>query len=395
MLAAVIIAIIAIDIVILNSFLSKLVINPLKKIFEAMKKIGEGNYENARIDIKRKDEVGQLAEAFNDTTNALAKTEEEKNMIDTAKTRFLSITSHELRSPMTPMKAQLQMLEEGYFGDLNEKQKESLHMIIRNAERLDKIISDFLEISRIESARLKFDFEETDLTNTIQETVNFMEGFAKEKKIKLKTDIDDLPTIEVDPDRVNQVLRNLIHNAIKFSGYDSEIKVSAELKDDHILFSVEDHGAGMTPEDQIRVFEPFYQIDKASHRRHGGTGLGLAICRGIVESQNGKIWVESKVGEGSTFYFTVPLEPVKKIKPIKILFSRKSVIDKKIEDEFKTMLGPIGASEFKELKNKNAINKEDLIDYIDTLENQHILKQNKADDFKIKINEIFGEKNRL
>jgi K+-sensing histidine kinase KdpD len=293
------------------------------------------------------------------------------------------------------MKAQLQMLQEGYFGKLSKKQKDSLLIVTRNADRLDNIIVDFLEISRIEAARLKFNFEEADLTQTVKETAKFMEGFAKGKNIEFVVKTDKLPIIEADPDRVSQVLRNLINNAIKFSDEKSKIVISAELKDNHILFSVRDHGVGLSNDNQIRIFEPFYQVEDASSRKHGGTGLGLAICRGIVESQKGKIWVESKLGAGSKFNFTLPLKPVRKIEPIKVLFSKKGVIERKIKKQFQTVLGPLGSGEFEELKAKNALRKEEIIHYIDNLTNQYILPENQGTFFKNKISEIYGEKKEV
>jgi len=219
-----------------------------------------------------------------------------------------------------------------------------------------------------------------------------MKGFAKEKNIDLVVNTGKFPLIEFDPDRMSQVLRNLISNAIKFSEDSSKIEISAKAKEDHILLSVKDYGYGMTPEDQIKVFDPFYQVDDALSRRHGGTGLGLAICRGIVEAQKGKMWVESIVGEGSTFYFTVPLKPVRKIEPIKVLFSQKSIIERKIRDEFKTILGPLGIGEFNELKNKNALSKEDIFEYIDSLSEHYILDCDHGLYFKNKIGEIFCDK---
>ncbi len=387
--AMVLISLIAIDAAIIGYLVSKSISKPIKELHNATKKLKKGEYD-VNLKVRTKDELGELAKAFNNTTSALSKIDQEKKLLDRAKTQFLSITSHELRSPMTPMKAQLQMLEEGYFGELSEEQKDSLKVIIRNADRLDKIIADFLEVSRIEAARLKFDFKKLNPKKIVEETIKLMSAFAKEKNIKLVNNIDTLPEIEIDPDRVSQVLRNLINNAIKFSEENSKIVISAELKDDYILFSVRDYGFGMSKEDQIRVFEPFFQIDNPLIRRHGGTGLGLAICRGIVESQKGKIWVESKQGKGSTFYFTLPKEPVRKIEPIKILFSQKSIIDKKVRDEFKSILGPLGKSEYLELKNKNAINMKDLFEYVDSLIDNYIIDENQAFEFKNRINEIFG-----
>jgi hypothetical protein len=221
-----------------------------------------------------------------------------------------------------------------------------------------------------------------------------MEGFAKEKNITLMVTTGELPNIEVDPDRISQVLRNLVHNAIKFSPTDRSIEISTELKKDYVRFSVKDQGIGLNAEDQIRVFEPFYQVEGTLSRKYGGTGLGLTICRGIVEAQKGKIWVESKPGLGSTFYFTVPLTPVYEIEPIKVLFSTKTDIEKKLRDELINMLGPMGDVEFNELKNKHALNKDDLDTYIISLEHQHILRHPHADELKRNIGKIFGQDDR-
>ncbi len=387
--AIMIIILIAVDAGIIGFFVSRSISKPIRELYNATREVEKGNYD-VRLDIKTHDEIEELAKAFNRTTAALGILQEERKEIDNAKTEFLSITSHELRSPMTPMKAQLQMLMEEYFGKLKKKQKESLAIIIRNADRLDNIIVDFLEISRIEAARLKFNFQETDLAQTIIDTTRFMEGFAKDKNIELIVNVDKLSILEVDPDRISQVFRNLISNAIKFSEGNSKIEISAELEREYILFGVRDYGCGLTSENQIRVFEPFFQVESTSRRRHGGTGLGLAICRGIVESQNGKIWVESKSGKGCKFCFTVPLTPVRKIRPIKILFSQKGVIERKIREEFKTILGPLGNGEFNELKNKNALGKDDLFGYVDSLTGQYILTPERGLDFKNRIEKIFG-----
>jgi signal transduction histidine kinase len=151
---------------VIGFFVTRSISKPIKDLHKATLELEKGNYD-VRIDIKTDDEISELGNAFNLTTAALGRLEKERKEIDNAKTEFLSITSHELRSPMTPMKAQLQMLQEGYFGKLNKKQKESLDIITRNSDRLDNIIVDFLEISRIEAARLKFNFKETDITQIL------------------------------------------------------------------------------------------------------------------------------------------------------------------------------------------------------------------------------------
>jgi len=392
--AVFVICVIAVDAGIIGFIVSRSISKPIKELYKATKEVERGNF-NVRTDIKTNDEIEELSHAFNNTTAALSKMDEERKQIENAKTEFLSITSHELRSPMTPMKAQLQMLENEYFGTLTKEQRDSLEIVIRNADRLDKIIVDFLEISKIEAARLKFAFKETDLRETVQETAEFMRGSAKEKNIELVVNMGELPVIEVDPDRINQVLRNLMDNAIKFSDDGSKIEINVCAKKDYILFSVKDQGCGLSPENQVRVFEPFYQVEKTSCRKHGGTGLGLAICRGIVESQKGKIWVESKLGEGCTFYFTVPLKPVREIEPIRVLFSQKSTIERKIKEEFKAVLGPLGLGEFEELERKKALWKEDIFEYIDSLTKQYILTLEQGEDFKNRIGIIFGEEKEV
>jgi len=391
--AVIIIILIAFNTTILGSIISRSFTKPIQELYKATQELEKGNF-TVRTNITTNDELTQLSDAFNRSSLALSKMEEERLQLDKAKAEFLSITSHELRTPITSLKAQLQMLQQEYFGKLTEKQKESLDVILRNAERLNKIIEDFLEVSRIEDARLKFTFRKTDLQETVKETVKFMEGFAKEKNIKLLVTTGELPNIEVDPDRISQVLRNLVHNAIKFSPLDSSIEIHTEVKKSYIQFSVKDQGIGLKSEDLICVFEPFYQVEGTLSQKLGGTGLGLTICRGIIEAQKGKIWVESKPGYGSTFYFTVPFTPVHKIEPIKILFSPKIEIEKKLRDQFMIALGPMGIVEFNELRNKHALSKEDLFEYIYSLEDKSILRQKHADEFKRNIGKIFGEEHQ-
>ena len=305
-------------------FVFNSILKPIIQLHKATEELEKGNY-SVRTNIKTKDELEQLGKSFNKTAEVLGNLENEHKQIDKSKTEFLSISSHELRSPMTPMMAQLQMLLGDYFGKLNQKQKESIDIVLRNTKRLDGIIQDFLEISRIEAARLKFIFVKTDLSQNINSLVKEMQGFLPEKNITIKKEIKILPIIEVDPDRTMQVLRNLINNAKKFSPNDTTITIYAERKGNFIEFSVSDEGIGISKEKQQRIFEPFYRAEETMYRRYGGTGLGLAICKGIVESQNGKIWFESKKGRGTIFHFTIPLNPVREIKPLKLI-GREEVV---------------------------------------------------------------------
>ena len=388
--AILLIIIIAINAGVVGLYVSRSITKPIMELHDAAKELEKGNF-NIQTDIKTNDEIAKLGDALNMSAIALGKMDKERKQLDKAKSEFISMTSHELRTPITPLKAQIQMLQQQYFGKITEKQKESLSIVLKNTERLSKMIEDFLEISRIEAARLKFHFREINLKETVEEIATLMRGFAKYKNIKISTNVSDLPTIEMDPDRVSQVLRNLLHNAIKFSRKNGEIKIDVVPKGTNILFSVKDHGIGMSPKDQIRVFEPFYQSEETMSREYEGTGLGLAICRGIVESQKGKIWVESTLGKGSTFFFTFPIKPVKDIEPIKVLFSLKSEIEKELREEFILILGPMGIVEFNDLKNKNSIGENDLIEYINSLRKLKILNNQNVDEFKTNIARIFGK----
>jgi len=373
------------------NILSKKITTPIRELITATEKVSNKDFK-ARVNIKSHDELEELAKSFNKTTEILENLDKEKNQIDKAKTEFLSITSHELRSPMTPMKAQLQMVLGNYFGKLNKEQRESLQIVLNNTERLDKIIVDFLEISRIEAARLKFSFIKADLTKTINSVVNEMKGFMPEKKIKIETKIEKLPIIEVDPDRVSQVLRNLINNAIKFTPENGKIEVSAKVHSGMILFSVKDNGLGISEKNQRRLFEPFYQVTSMYQHKGGGTGLGLAISRGIVESQNGKIWLISQEGNGTIFYFTIPLKPVREIRGIRMLLSKNQQSEDMIKSIFQEYIGPLGVKEFEDLSAREGITLGSLMDYIGFLVKKGILTYDKSEEFKNRVILVLSEK---
>jgi len=369
-------------IILLSGFLiSKKITNPIIQLSDLAKQIQNKNFK-ARVDIKSRDELEELGDTFNRTIEVLDNLEKEKNQVDKAKTEFLSITSHELRSPMTPMKAQLQMILGDYFGKLSKEQRESLNIVLNNTERLDKIIVDFLEISRIEAARLKFNFIKADLSKTIHSVLEEMKGFMPEKKIKIETRVEKLPTIEVDPDRVSQVLRNLVNNAIKFTPENGKIEITAKVHSGMILFSVKDNGVGISEKDQRKLFEPFYQADNMYQHKSGGTGLGLAISKGIIESQNGKIWLNSEPGKGTIFYFTVPLKPVREMRAIKLLFSESEKIDENLKILFREYIGPLGDREFDNLKNSTGITVDSIKEFTEFLARKQILTKDNAEEFK-------------
>jgi len=234
--------------------------------------------------------------------------------LDELKSNFLNVTSHELRTPITPIKGYLQMLLKQKIGYITEEQKKILKIIQRNTNRLDHLIQDLLDVSRLESGTMKFIPEKTDVRVLLRETVETMQASADLKNIKINTELKDyMPELTIDKERIKQVIMNLLSNAIKFSPDNSSINVRAKKEEDVVLFEVQDFGRGIPEDKQIKIFETFYQVDSGKDRKFGGVGLGLSISQGIVNAHGGEIWVDSILGKGSTFGFTLPLEPARDI----------------------------------------------------------------------------------
>jgi PAS domain S-box-containing protein len=234
--------------------------------------------------------------------------------LDKLKSNFLNITSHELRTPMCSMKGYVQMLLKKTLGDITEEQKRGLMVILRNVDRLDNLIRDILDISRLESGTMKFITGITDIHKMIGEVAETMRSSADLKHVQINEEIEGkLPELVIDQERIKQVLINLVNNAIKFSPDSTVITIRAKKEEENVLFEVQDFGRGIPRDKQKKIFETFYQVDYNMDRTFGGAGLGLAISRGIVLAHGGEIWVESKPGKGSTFGFTLPVKSVKDV----------------------------------------------------------------------------------
>jgi signal transduction histidine kinase len=233
---------------------------------------------------------------------------------DRIKTDFLNVTSHELRTPMSSIKGYTQMISKQILGQINDEQKKALDVILRNTNRLDTLIQDILDVSRLESGTMKFAVERTDVKNMILETIEIMRPYAIRKEMNITTEFEEnLPELNVDKERIKQVLINILSNAIKFSANGSAIHILTKRKDEDIVFEIQDFGRGIPRNELKKVFDIFYQVDSGEDRKYGGVGLGLAISRGIILAHGGKIWVKSKMNEGSTFSFTLPIKPVQDI----------------------------------------------------------------------------------
>jgi len=234
--------------------------------------------------------------------------------LDQIKTDFLNTTSHELRTPVASIKGYIQMLLKQILGEITEEQKKALEVLLRNTNRLDHLIQDILDISRLESGTIKFITEKTDVTKMVKEIAETMQTSADLKKIKINIDIQkEIPDLMIDQERIKQVLTNLVDNAIKFSPDDSLINIYTKMKKDNVLFEVQDFGRGIPKNKQKKIFERFYQVDSGIDRKFGGIGLGLTISKKIIDTYGGQIWVDSTLGKGSSFKFSVPTQSTKNI----------------------------------------------------------------------------------
>ncbi len=252
---------------------------------------------------------------LNHTNKELKEAYEHLKELDRLKSEFVSNVSHELRTPLTSIKSFTEILIDECDDIGREESHRYLKIIDSEAERLTRLINNLLDLRKIESKEVTWNDQEVDIRDLVDETMKVFNSVASKSGITLSIEIEDgIPTVMVDRDRIKQVLENLISNALKFSDRGGVIVTSARLDgncsgnegDGSVLISVSDEGEGIPPEEHGTIFEKFRQADGSPTRKKGGTGLGLAISKEIVEHYGGKIWVESEVGKGSEFSFTIP-----------------------------------------------------------------------------------------
>jgi signal transduction histidine kinase len=225
------------------------------------------------------------------------------------KSEFLANMSHELRTPLNAVIGFSEVLAEGLFGEVNDKQAEYLKDILESGRHLLSLINDILDLSKIEAGRMELEPSEFDLPGAIDTTLLLMRERAGRKGIEVSRTIDaQLGILRADERKVKQVLLNLLSNAVKFTPEGGRIDVTARAHDGVVEIAVADTGVGIAPEDQAAVFEEFRQVGSAA-KKVEGTGLGLALSRKFVELHGGRLWVTSERGAGSTFSFTIPLTP--------------------------------------------------------------------------------------
>ncbi|MEH1919899.1 response regulator [Nostoc sp.] len=277
----------------------------------------------------------------------------ERKQIERMKDEFVSVVSHELRTPLTSIHGSLGMLASGLLPTDSEQGKRLLQIATDSSERLVRLINDILDIERIESGKAKMEPEICNVVDLIVQAVNVIQPLAD--KAGVKVSISALSgQVWADSDRIVQTLTNLLSNAIKFSSAGSTVCLGAQQQGDEVLLTVKDTGRGI-PTDKLEIiFERFQQVDSSDSRNHDGTGLGLAICKSIMQQHGGRIWAESALGEGSTFYVTLPLFEVFPNSDLED-FSNISVIHSRYEQNINSQLsqdpefltkGPVTTEEF-------------------------------------------------
>ena len=261
-----------------------------------------------------------LYEEIKDTNIKLEK-------LERLKSEFISIVSHELRTPLTSINSALDIILKGTTGEVNDAMEKFLNIAKRNVTRLSAIIYDLLDLSKIEAGKMEFRFEKTNINLTVELVKNTLENLAKEQNISVNLHLDNsLDLVYIDTQRMEQVLTNLISNAIKFTHENGIIEITSSkissdeirnnnffsslpehLSNEYVKIAVKDNGIGIAPENWNKVFEQFKQIENSLSRKVGGSGLGLPIAKRLMDAHKGFIWLESELNKGTTFYLAIPI----------------------------------------------------------------------------------------
>jgi signal transduction histidine kinase len=221
---------------------------------------------------------------------------------------FVATVAHELRTPLTPLKGFLATLLAGDAEDDPEARREYYRIMQKQVARLELLIADLLEVSRIGGGELHVDSRRLDLTAVVREQIADFTRYQPDRPIRLQAPAGPL-FVRADPFRVAQVVSNLVSNALKYSDHTAPVEVAVVRSGAEAVVSVRDQGEGIPAAEQRRVFERFHRVESDMTRRSGGTGLGLYIARSLVEAMRGRLWVVSSPGDGSTFSFTLPADP--------------------------------------------------------------------------------------
>ncbi len=246
------------------------------------------------------DEIAKLDKVFHRMADALIEASRRKQ-------ELMAMVAHDLRTPLTSIRASLSLMSMGAMGEMPDKAKRQIDGAEKNTKRLINLINDLLDIEKMEAGKMEMKFSECVLQEIFDEATDSVREFAKNAKVEIEVPETDI-TLEADQERLVRVLINLLGNAVKFSPPESTIKLAQQVKDDSLEVRVIDQGRGIPPEFKDKIFVRFQQVNPEDKQEKQGTGLGLAICKAIIEGHNGTIGVDSEVAKGSSFWFRIPLK---------------------------------------------------------------------------------------
>ncbi len=285
--------------IILSVFITRSITAPLFEMKKKTKEIASGVFK-ADLELASPPEIAELAADFNLMATKLRE-------VDKMKTDFFSLMSHELRTPLTSIKEGTNMFLEGVGGDVTEKQEKLLRIISEESNRLITMVNSLLDLSKMEAGMLEYNFTQASLLPLIQKAVLEVLPLAESRNITINKHIEDMPLLKMDTERVLQVLRNLIGNALKFTPSGGAVTISARLKQKTLEVAVADTGPGIPKEHLATVFDKFHRVNSPGSGTFAGTGLGLAIVKHVIQKHGGTVWVENDLEKGSTFYFALPV----------------------------------------------------------------------------------------
>ncbi|MCI5052082.1 MAG: HAMP domain-containing histidine kinase [Simkaniaceae bacterium] len=307
----------AIAIVILAVILiAKSIVRPLRDLERGVQIIGKGNL-NFEMKNNSKDEIGNLTRAFDELRANLCTSMQttrheihERRQAEQLKAEFISVISHEFLTPIMPIKESVLQVAKGDMGPVNDTQKKLLEIAYNNTNRLQNLINDVLDFQKLEAGKEEYDFLENDLNKLIKEVCSFLKISEKEHKVELIFQFDEsLPKVECDVDKIKQVVKNLLDNAIKYTD-NGNITITTKRVEDAVEVSIVDTGIGISEQDQANLFQSFRFLRTKKESKREGTGLGLVIAQLIIDNHGGSIGVESTLGEGTKAHFTLPISQI-------------------------------------------------------------------------------------
>ena len=257
------------------------------------------------------DEIKVLNETLqrkvDESTKELRMTNRQLQKLDKTKNEFISMASHQLRTPLTSIKGYLDMIIEGDLGKVSPTQKAVLQEAFASSERMVQLLNDFLSVSRLQTGKFIIDKKKSDISQIAREEISLLNVVAVQRSIKLKVDVaKDIPTIMIDADKIRQVILNMIDNAIYYSKPNTEVQISLSKKGEDIEFTVKDSGIGVPKAERADLFSKFFRASNARKKRPDGTGVGLFLAKKVILAHDGSIIFDSEEGVGSTFGFRIP-----------------------------------------------------------------------------------------